>query len=216
MPVPPPSAPPNRTLLREHAFHALRAAIVDGTLTPGEKLVDTELCAWLGVSRTPVREALAHLEKTGLVRITPGSRTVVAPLDPRAAVEAQAVAASMHELAARAAVPLLAGEHAAAMEAANTRFRQALTDGDVDAAIAADDAFHRVFVDLAGNRMAAAILDDVTPLLRRMERVRFAALAGRSSVAQHRSIVALARAGDAEGAAGVVRANWLTLRPVLE
>jgi DNA-binding GntR family transcriptional regulator len=216
MPVPVSSAPPNRTLLREHAFHALRAAIVDGTLTPGEKLVDTELCAWLGVSRTPVREALAHLEKTGLVQIKPGRRTVVAPLDTRAAVEAQAVAASMHELAARAAVPLLTDSHAAAMSAANEAFESALTAGDVDAAIAADDTFHQVFVELAGNRMAAAILDDVTPLLRRMERVRFGALAGRSSVAQHRSIVNLARAGDAEGAAAVVRANWLTLRPVLE
>jgi DNA-binding GntR family transcriptional regulator len=216
MPVPSPSAPPNRTLLREHAFHALRAAIVDGTLTPGEKLVDTELCAWLGVSRTPVREALAHLEKTGLVQIKPGSRTVVAPLDARAAVEAQAVAASMHELAARSAVPLLAEEHAVAMDEANAAFEAALNGQDVDAAIAADDAFHRVFVDLAGNRLQAAILDDVTPLLRRMERVRFAALAGRTSVAQHRSIVELARAGDAEGAAAVARANWLTLRPVLD
>jgi DNA-binding GntR family transcriptional regulator len=213
MPVPRPSAPPDRTLLREHAFHALRTAIVDGTLAPGEKLVDTELCAWLGVSRTPVREALAHLEKTGLVRIKPGSRTVVAPLDARAAVEAQAVAASMHELAARSAVPLLTAEHAAAMDSANAAFEVALSAPDVDAAIAADDAFHRVFVDLAGNRMAAAILDDVTPLLRRMERVRFGALAGRSSVAQHRSIVRLARAGDAEGAAAATRANWLTLRP---
>jgi DNA-binding GntR family transcriptional regulator len=216
MPVPTPSAPPQRTLLRDHAFHALRAAIVDGTLTPGEKLVDTELCAWLGVSRTPVREALAHLEKTGLVQIQPGRRTVVAPLDARAAVEAQAVAASMHELAARSAVPLLAGEHVAAMETANERFERALLENDVEAAIAADDAFHRVFVELAGNRMVAAILDDVTPLLRRMERVRFAALAGRSSVDQHRSIVELARASDAEGTAAVVRANWLTLRPVLE
>ena len=216
MPVPGPSAPPDRTLLREHAFHALRAAIVDGTLTPGEKLVDSELCAWLGVSRTPVREALAHLEKTGLVQIKPGRRTVVAPLDARAAAEAQAVAASMHELAARTAVPLLAEDHAEAMEAANAALQTALAGGDVDAAIAADDAFHRVFVELAGNRMVAAILDDVTPLLRRMERVRFAALAGRSSVAQHRSIVDLARAGDAEGAAAVVRANWLTLRPALK
>jgi DNA-binding GntR family transcriptional regulator len=216
MPVPQPSAPPNRTLLREHAFLALRTAIVDGTLTPGEKLVDTELCAWLGVSRTPVREALAHLEKTGLVQIKPGSRTVVAPLDARAAVEAQAVAASMHELAAREAVPLLAEAHMAAMTSANETFRSALTKHDVDAAIEADDAFHRVFVELAGNRMVAAILDDVTPLLRRMERVRFGALAGRSSVDQHRSIVELARAGDAEGTATVVRANWLTLRPVLE
>jgi DNA-binding GntR family transcriptional regulator len=216
MPVPRPSTPPNRTLLREHAFHALRAAIVDGTFTPGEKLVDTELCAWLGVSRTPVREALAHLEKTGLVRIKPGRRTVVAPLDARAAVEAQAVAASMHELAAREAVPLLTETHAVAMDSANASFERALTDADVDAAIAADDAFHRVFVEVAGNRMAAAILDDVTPLLRRMERVRFAALAGRASVAQHRSIVQRARAGDVEGTATVVRANWLTLRPVLE
>jgi DNA-binding GntR family transcriptional regulator len=216
MPVPVRSVPPNRTLLREHAFRALRAAIVDGTLTPGEKLVDTELCAWLGVSRTPVREALAHLEKTGLVQIEPGHRTVVAPLDARTAVEAQAVAAGMHELAARDAVPLLTEAHAAAMDEANADFAAALGRGDVDAAITADDAFHRVFVELAGNRMAAAILDDVTPLLRRMERARFAALAGRSSVAQHRSIVELARSGDAAGAAAVTRANWLTLRPVLD
>ena len=213
MPVPHPSSPSPRTLLREHAFHALRAAIVDGTLAPGERLVDAELCAWLGVSRTPVREALAHLEKTGLVQIKPGSRTVVSPLDSRAAAEAQAVAASMHELAARPAVPLLTEAPLTAMEKANADFAAALAAGAVDAAIDADDAFHHVFVDLAGNRMLAAILDDVTPLLRRMERVRFGALAGRSSVAQHRSIVRLARSRDAEGAATATRANWLTLRP---
>jgi DNA-binding GntR family transcriptional regulator len=213
VPVPLSSSPSPRTLLREHAFHALRAAIVDGTLAPGERLVDAELCAWLGVSRTPVREALAHLEKTGLVQIKPGSRTVVSPLDGRAAAEAQAVAASMHELAARAAVPVLAEPDLAAMATANADFASALAAGEVDAAIAADDAFHRVFVDRAGNRMLAAILDDVTPLLRRMERVRFGALAGRSSVAQHDSIVRLAQQGDAEGAAAAARANWLTLQP---
>src|SRR3954471_22942473 len=147
MPVPRSAAPPPRTLLRERAFEALRAAIVDGTLEPGERLVDAELCAWLGGRRTPVREALAQLEKPGLVQIRPGSRTVVSPLDVRAAVEAQAVAASMHELAARAAVPLLADSHAAAMSAANEAFEGALTAGDVDAAIAADDTFHRVFVE---------------------------------------------------------------------
>jgi DNA-binding GntR family transcriptional regulator len=212
MPVPRTAAPP-RTLLRDRALDALRAAIVDGTLEPGERLVDAELCAWLGVSRTPVREALAQLEKTGLVQIRPGSRTVVSPLDVRAAVEAQAVAASMHELAARAAVPLLTEAHLAAMESANADFKAALAGGEVDAAIAADDAFHRVFVELAANRRLASILDDVTPLLRRMERARFAALAGRTSVAQHHSIVEQGRAGDAEGAAATTRANWLTLRP---
>jgi DNA-binding GntR family transcriptional regulator len=213
MPVPRSSIPPSRTLLRQRAFDMLRAAIVDGTLEPGERLVDADLCAWLGVSRTPVREALAHLEKTGLVQIRPGSRTVVSPLDVRAAAEAQAVAASMHELAARGAVPAVTGSHLAAMDAANSDFAAALAHGDIDAAIAGDDAFHRVFVDLAANRMLAAILDDVTPLLRRMERVRFASLVGRESVAQHRRIVDLARAGDVDGAAAEVRANWLTLTP---
>ena len=149
------------------------------------------------------------------MQVKPGSRTVVAPPDARAAGEAQAVAASMHELAARDAMPMLSETHATAMTTANRSFESALSENDVDAAIEADDAFHRVFVELAGNRMVAAILDDVTPLLRRMERVRFGALAGRSSVGQHRSIVERARAGDAEGAAAVARANWLTLQPVL-
>ena len=213
MPVPRTTAPPPRTLLRERAFAMLRTAIVDGTLEPGERLVDADLCAWLGVSRTPVREALAHLEKTGLVQIRPGSRTVVTPLDVRAAAEAQAVAASMHELAARTAVPLLTASHCSEMETANRAFATALTSEDVEAAIAADDAFHRVFVDLAANRLLAAILDDVTPLLRRMERVRFASLVGRESVAQHARIIEFARRGDADGAAAEVRANWLTLTP---
>jgi DNA-binding GntR family transcriptional regulator len=216
MPVPQLSSPSPRTLLREHALNALRAAIVDGTLAPGERLVDAELCAWLGVSRTPVREALAQLEKAGLVEIKPGSRTVVTPLDGRAAAEAQAVAASMHELATRTAVPRLAEVDLAAMTTANAGFAAALAAGDVDAAIAADDAFHRVFVDRADNRMLAAILDDVTPLLRRMERMRFGALAGRSSFAQHDSIVRLAADGNAEGAAAFARANWLTLQPALD
>jgi DNA-binding GntR family transcriptional regulator len=213
MPVPAAIATSPRTLLRDHAFEALRAAIVDGTLEPGERLVDAELCAWLGVSRTPVREALTHLEKTGLVQIKPGSRTLVAPLDVRAAVEAQAVAASMHELAAREAVPMVNETHLATMETANTEFAAALARADVDVAIAADDAFHRVFVDLAANRLLAGILEDVTPLLRRMERVRFAGLSGRSSVAQHRSIIEKARMGDADSAALVARANWMTLQP---
>ena len=131
----------------------------------------------------------------------------------RAAVEAQAVAASMHELAAREAVPLVQADHLSRMQTANTEFAAALAAADVDAAIAADDAFHRVFVDLAANRMLAGILDDVTPLLRRMERVRFASLSGRSSVAQHRSVIKHARAGDADAAASLTRANWLTLQP---
>lgn len=213
MPIPSRSAGTDRSLLREQAFRTLRAAIVDGTLEPGERLNDAELCAWLGVSRTPVREAVARLEQIGLVTVRPGSSTQVSPLDVRAAVEAQSVAAAMHELAAREAVPVLGDADLDAMSTANDRFAGALDAGDVDSAIAADDAFHGVLVRVCANRRLAAVLEDVTPLLRRMERDRFASLTGRASVAQHARIVELARAGDAEGTARANRENWLTLRP---
>ena len=55
---------------------------MDGTLAPGERLRDQELCEWLGLSRTPVREALSRLEQDGLVETAPQRYTQVAPLVP--------------------------------------------------------------------------------------------------------------------------------------
>ncbi len=72
--------PVPRALLRDDVHARLRDAIVDGTLAPGEQLRDVELAERLGVSRTPVREALLELARAGLVTATPGRSTVVAPL----------------------------------------------------------------------------------------------------------------------------------------
>lgn len=212
MPVPRKTVAPKRQLLREDAFAAIRAAIVDGTLEPEERLVDAELSAWLGVSRTPIREALARLESAGLVRTRPGQYTIVSPLDARSCTEAQAVTAAMHELAVRDAVTAMGPEHITAMRTANRRLGAALAAGDVSGAMAADDEFHAVAVDLCANAAIRAVLDQYTPLLRRMERVRFSSLTGRSSVAQHAKIAELAERGDAEAAAREARLNWLTLQ----
>src|ERR1700742_5228508 len=106
MPVPRGRGLVSRSLLREDAYRAIRDAIVDGTLAPGERLNDAELVAWLGVSRTPIREALSRLEQAGLVQTKPGRFTIVSPLDIRETRSAQSVAAAMHELALREPVPL--------------------------------------------------------------------------------------------------------------
>jgi DNA-binding GntR family transcriptional regulator len=71
MPVPNDPAAVPRRLLRTSALAEIRRAIMDGTLAPGERLRDAELCAWLELSRTPVREALARLEEDGLVETSP-------------------------------------------------------------------------------------------------------------------------------------------------
>jgi len=198
-------------LLRDSVFVRIRDAIIDGTLEPGERLVDGELSSWLGVSRTPIREALARLDTAGLVETKPGRYTIVSPIDPRTLADAQAVTAAMNELAVRTAVPLLTEQDLGEMRSANDTFADALSRGDVSGAVAADDAFHRVPVDRADNAATRAVLDQYTPVLRRVERIRFASLRGRDSVAQHARIIAFAEAGDAESAALETRMNWLTL-----
>ena len=211
MPVPVASAAEGRQLLRDSVFVRIRDAIIDGTLEPGERLVDGELSGWLGVSRTPIREALARLEAAGLVETKPGRYTMVSPIHPRTLADAQEVTAAMNELAVRTAVPLLTDADLAGMRAVNDTFAEALRNTDVVAAVEADDAFHRIPVDRAGNAAIRAVLDQYTPVLRRVERIRFASLRGRDSVAQHARIIAFAEAGDAEAAATETRKNWLTL-----
>lgn len=216
MPVPAPQPPVSRALLRDDVYRRVRDAIVDGTLGPGEQLRDQELAAWLGVSRTPVREALLRLQQAGLVAALPGRSTTVASLDTRAARDAQAVVAEMHRLAVHDAVGLLTADDLARMRAANARFRLALEAGDAEGALAADDELHGIPVAAAGNAALAAVLDQFTPVLRRVERLRFSSLSGRGSVALHARLIDLCEAGDREAAAEVSHQTWQTLAPLLD
>jgi DNA-binding GntR family transcriptional regulator len=216
MPVPSERAVTGRTLLRDQAYARLRDAILDGTLEPGEQLKDSELAEWLGLSRTPIREALARLEEYGLVETKPHSFTRVAPLSARDARDAFTVYAALEALAASLGVPRLTGADLETMRAANRAFAEALGAADVDAAVAADDRFHGVLVQAAANREIARSLERLLPKIRRLEQARFGSLVGRRSVEQHERIIALCAAGDAERAAEAVRENWLTLGVLID
>jgi DNA-binding GntR family transcriptional regulator len=78
MPVPSTQPAAERKLLRDTVQDKIRDAIMDGTLEPGERLNDDDLIAWLGVSRTPIREALAELARAGLIEMAPNRYTRVA------------------------------------------------------------------------------------------------------------------------------------------
>ena len=200
--------------LRQRVYQALQDAIVCGDLAPGERLRDHELAVRLGVSRTPVREALQRLEDEGLVTTAPRSSTRVTRLAARAAREAFPVVAALHALAARLGVPHVTARHFAAMRRANADLaRHIAAPGAalVFAAIQADDQFHAVLLDAAGNREVARALERVMPLVRRLEFAQFGSLAGRKSVQQHEEIVAACARGDAADAAALVEENWLSL-----
>jgi DNA-binding GntR family transcriptional regulator len=216
MPIPENAPAIDRRLLRDDVYHRLRDAIVDGSLAPDEQLRDGELAAWLGVSRTPVREAMLRLAEAGLVVAQPGRSTTVSSLDLRDVRDARDVVAAMHELAVREAVGSLTPADLEAMHEANRRFREAIEQGDVEAALRADDELHGIPVAVASNRALAAVLDQFTPVVRRAERLRFSSLGGRASLARHDELIRLCAAGDADRAAAVAFDTWHSLPTVEE
>lgn len=200
----------DRSLLRDDVYRRLRDAIVDCTFLPGEQLKDGDLAEWLGVSRTPVREALLRLGASGLVVALPGRSTRVSTIDPTAVRDARDVIAAMHELAVRQATSRLGEDHIDRMRQANRRFAEAVESGDVGAALEADEEIHRIPVTALGNKALETVLDQFDPLVRRAERLRFSA-DGHTSVELHSQLIELMAAGDVQGAASVAFNIWHTL-----
>jgi DNA-binding GntR family transcriptional regulator len=201
----------DRSLLRDRAYRILRDAIVTGELPPGAAIRDVDLAERVGLSRTPVREALARLADDGLVETKPHSWTRVTPLRLREVRDALIVVRAMHELAVRLAVPLMTERHHDLMRAANRRFTAALDTADVQAAMDADDALHGVPVAVLGNRVLAATIDRQLPLIRRLEKARFGSLLGRRSIAFHDELIDACEDGDVETAVAITTRIWTTL-----
>jgi DNA-binding GntR family transcriptional regulator len=216
MPVPFERRATERHLLRDTAYVAIRDAIVAGTLAPGEHLHDGELCAWLHLSRTPVRDALTRLEDEGLVETEPQRFTRVRPLVAQDARDSFPVLAALHGLAVELAVPRLQPDDLVELRLANAAFAAALQTGAAVATYAADDRFHGVFVRRCENQDVVGVLERMGARLHRLEVLRSGALPGQRSVAQHDAIIARAADGDVAAAASASRENWLTLGRLVE
>lgn len=205
-----------RELLKDSAYATLCDAIVSGTLAPGEMLHDDELCSWLGLSRTPVRGALARLEGEGLVKTQPQRFTRVSTIDPGDARALFGVLASLHGLAAELAVPDLDAEALGALRAHNDRHIAALTRRNARATWEADDRFHAVFVTRCDNPDLQRVLAGLAPRLHRLELLHDGPLPGRRALAQHEAIISRAAAGDADRTASATREHWLSVGALVE
>jgi DNA-binding GntR family transcriptional regulator len=194
----------------------VRDAIVNGELEPGAPIRDAELAERIGMSRTPVREALARLAEEGLVETKAHAWTRVTPLSLREVQDALVVVRAMHELAVRLAVPVLTEKHHEVMRAANRRFAAAVEAGDVEGAVDADDALHDVPVAVLGNRALAATIERQLPLIRRLERLRFGSLLGRSSIGRHDQLIDACEDRDVETAVAVTTRIWTNLLDLLD
>ncbi|MEV8213907.1 GntR family transcriptional regulator [Leifsonia sp. NPDC077715] len=162
MPVPVTGAASPRRLIRDEVFVRLLDAIVDGDLLPGEQLYDAEIERWVGVSRTPVREALNQLATMGLVEILPQRRTRVTPIEPERLRDLIATVGVLVAGVVRDATPLLT-------DADRDELRSA-ADGDPASVVRTGlsaDGFLGVFVRRLDNGTVARLLKRHLPEVQR-------------------------------------------------
>jgi DNA-binding GntR family transcriptional regulator len=198
--------------MSDAAYERLREAIVRGELAPGEKIKDGDLAEMLGLSRTPVREALTRLADSGLVESKPGVYTRVSTLNRHDVAANLAVLKALDSLATEAAVPKLTERDFHSMRQANRNFAAAVQKQDVSKALAADDSFHLVIIEAAGNPVISRIIEQLHPQLHRILYRKFSGLlGGEETIDHHDELVRVCEQGDARAAAAMSSEHWSRL-----
>jgi GntR family transcriptional regulator, rspAB operon transcriptional repressor len=194
--------------LERRVYEQLRDEILSGTLTTGAQLVEARIATDLGVSKTPVREALIRLQRDGLVEIEPyrGARVIEpAEADIREILELR-ILLECHiarDLARRRPPEVLDS-----LERTIEECRQALQTGDDTKVLSALTEFSDVMADAGGNRRLEKALDELRSVLLMIANTSLRR-PGREerSLAEHERILAAIRAGDADEAATATEAH---------
>jgi DNA-binding GntR family transcriptional regulator len=203
-----------RRLLRDVAYEHLRDRIVFGEDPPGTVLREAELADAIGVSKAPIREALARLSAEGLVERKAQSHTRVTDLDTRITRDAVSLIQLLHTQAV--SIARLYPEDFTRMRAANDRFIAAIRARDVRTALAADDDFHGVIIERADNLPLTETIDRWSPQIRRLEARRFTGHHGKSSVRRHLDLVDALTVGDTPRAMHITSALFGSLHDELD
>ena len=185
----------------DEAYSRLKSDIRENRMPPGYLEPEPELATRLGMSRTPVHEALIRLQAEGMVELVPRRGARVLPISAEDMREIYEILKALEpEAAARLAAQNPDERALAPLDAANDAMTAALEDGDLDAWAAADDRFHQTLLRLHGNRRLAQF---VSSLFDQSHRARMVTLRLREppiiSTAEHRVILEFLRRGDVDG-----------------
>ncbi|MGB9804170.1 GntR family transcriptional regulator [Desulfofundulus sp.] len=175
--------------LRELVFESLREAIIQGRLKPGERLMEIQLAEEMGVSRTPVREAIRKLELEGFVVMVPRKGAYVAGISVKDIVDVFEVRAALEALAAGLAAERITDEELEELERALVKTYE-VSSQDLDALVETDTRFHELIYKASRNERLIQI---ITNLADQIQRFRATSLAqpGRTKHAleEHKQIV---------------------------
>lgn len=147
--------------LRDVVFNTLRQAILKGELEPGERLMEIQLAERLGVSRTPIREAIRKLELEGLVLMIPRKGAEVAKISEKSLRDVLEVRRSLEELAIELACQRIDEAGVAELEAAQDSFIAAIKTEDTMTMAESDERYHDIIYNATGNSKLIQMLNNL-------------------------------------------------------
>jgi DNA-binding GntR family transcriptional regulator len=153
--------------LRDIVFDSLKEAIIEGHLKPGERLMEVQLAEKLGVSRTPVREAIRKLELEGLVVMIPRKGAYVADVSLKDIMNVLEIRASLEGLAASLAAERMTEEELEELQIKANEFNEALRNNDVDMMIEKDTEIHDLIFKSTRNDRLISIAEGLREQIQR-------------------------------------------------
>ncbi len=169
--------------LRDVVFNTLRQAILTGELKPGERLMEIHLANRLGVSRTPIREAIRKLELEGLVTMIPRRGAEVAQITEKSMIDVLEVRRAVDALCAELACDRITEEGLEQLASACEKFECAVAEGDVKKIAKADVELHDIILEATGNQRLIQLVNNLSE---QMYRYRFEYIKDRT---QHKRLI---------------------------
>ena len=194
--------------LRDVVFNTLREAILRGELKPGERLMEIQLANKLGVSRTPIREAIRKLELEGLVLMIPRKGAEVAQITEKSLRDVLEVRRALENLAVQLACLRMSPQTLADLKAAARVFEEILGGEDVTAVAEADVAFHDVIYMATDNQRLISLLNNLREQMYRyrVEYLKDSRTRG-TLLKEHREIYEAVAGRDEERAKACIRCH---------
>ena len=198
------------------ATEVIREAILDGRLLPGRRLKEEELARELGISRTPVREALLVLQTEGMVEAAPNRGATVRSYDAHDLGELYLLRAALEGLAARLAAERVMPQDLAKLQKSCDRFESVASLGTLKELVKENLVFHNTILDIAGSERIAQLVRSVTELpLVYKSYLWYSPSQKLVSAHYHRQIVNAIEARDPERAETVMKQHVFEARDVL-
>lgn len=192
--------------LRDVVFHTLRESILKGELEPGERLMEIQLAEKLGVSRTPVREAIRKLELEGLAIVLPRRGAIVAQITVSDLKDVLEVRTALEELTIELACKRITTEELEQLKECFYEFQKAARGRDLTVIVEADVAFHDVIYKASRNHRLIQILNN---LREQMYRYRLEYIKDEAKrlllIEEHKGIVQAIENNDIPAAKGAIQ-----------